>query len=297
MTQIPFYITPNEFRSLQVEQEKQITNEVGVMSWCSYNLDDKNRWLRKTIWFTTASIVTLLLVGVGLLADYESFTYVSPLVWVYIVSLSLGLFATYISYAVDDRFEYELSQQGIIIKQCFGEPLWVPVAVKAIGVIGSVASLFFLTVMGPVALVGVGGFMLVSFTLLKRKPHEATKQVVPSDKFICARYNRKRGIICIFSRSDVCEPSTKYDDSVFRVLSKSWLYIFPGSGERFDKILNLIDKDLALECEETPDVSVMFDWQKAPQEFKAFRHQREHYSMEDAVTKRDHPAPPPKKPR
>ncbi|ERB65727.1 hypothetical protein G3U99_19415 [Vibrio coralliilyticus OCN008] len=297
MAYLPFYITPEEFTELEDKYESEIREEEGSICWTSYNIDEEDRWLRKKHWFYPAALVSLLFIGVGIYVDIEMWKRMEGLALATMVGLFLGGFATYISFAVDDRFDYVLSSRGIVIKQQFGEPAWVPAAVKAMGVIGSIGCILLVIAIGPVALVGLGGFMLVSFTLLNRKPHDINREVILSEQFMCSRYNRERGAICIFSRSDVCAPSTKHDDSVFRVLSKSWLYIFPDNDDRFEKVLRLLKDDLNLECLESNDKSVLFDWKKAPQEFKAFRHQREHYSMEDAVAKRDHPAPPPKKPR
>ncbi|NRF13645.1 hypothetical protein [Vibrio coralliilyticus] len=299
MASFPFYITPNEFSKLQQELTQDIATSSDSLSWSTYNLEEENRWLRKQLWLAASTAVTVFLVGIGMVANFSDFTYLSSIVWIYIISLSIGAFATYVSFAVDDFFDYHLSSKGISISKRVGEPKWVPRATKAMGVIGSVSCVALVAVMGPSALVGAGGFMLLSFTLLNRKPHEPDLKVVPAEDFMCARYDKKRNIVCIFSKIDVCRPSEseKHEGKILRSLAKTRLYIFPESAERYEQVLSLVENELDLECKPENDLGVMFDWKKAPQEFKAFRHQREHYSMEDAVAKRDHPAPPPKKPR
>ncbi|NOH60393.1 MULTISPECIES: hypothetical protein [Vibrio] len=297
MSSFPFYITPSEFDEQVAEHELLLKEDESSMRWSSRNVDEADRWIRKKWWFAIISAISFLFIGLGMILDLEMWINLEGLALATIVSLSVVWWASYISYAVDDKFDYILSDKGLALYQTFGEPEWAPQLVKGIGFFGSIASIILIFIIGPKALVGVGAFMLVSFGLVNRKPHDIHKKVVLSEQFMCSRYNRDRGVICIFSRSDACEPSTKHDDSVFRVLGKSWLYIFPDNDDRFEKVLKLLKDDLSLECIESNDKSVLFDWEKAPQEFKSFRHQRAHYSMEDAVTKRDHPAPPPKKPR
>lgn len=297
MAYLPFYITPEEFTELEDKNEREFREAKDSLSWTSYNLDEKDRWLRKRWWLLGHSLVSTLLIVVGMIADFEMWMRMEGLALATMIVIPVVGFVTYISYASDDRFDYVFSIRGTVVFQRFGEPDWVPAAVKGMGIIGSVGCIILVAVVGPAALVGLGGFMLVSFALVSRKPHEPTRRVVPAEQYLMVKYNRKRNVVCIFSKIEVCMPSPHEEDSVFRAQSKGELYLFPESSAQFDKILKTLNDSLTISVEEEDDLEALFETKKRPQIVKAVRRARATYSMEDAVNKRHLPTPPPKKPR
>ncbi|AXN33738.1 hypothetical protein [Vibrio coralliilyticus] len=297
MAYLPFYITPEEFTELEDKKEREFREAKDSLSWTSYNLDEKDRWIRKKLWFFITASVSVLLIGVGMLADFEMWMRMEGLALATMLALIVVWFSTYVSYACDDRFDYVFSKRGTVVFQRFGEPDWVPAAVKGMGIIGSVGCIILVAVVGPVALVGLGGFMLVSFALVSRKPHEPTRMVVPTEQYLMVKYNRKRNVVCIYSKIDVCMPSPHEEDSVFRAQSKGELYLFPENSAQFDKILKTLNDSSSISVEEEDDYEALFDTKKRPQIVKAVRRAKATYSMEDAVNKRHLPTPPPKKPR
>ncbi|NOI74125.1 hypothetical protein F0224_00445 [Vibrio coralliilyticus] len=297
MAYLPFYITPEEFTELEDKKEREFREAKDSLSWTSYNLNDKNRWVRKKLWFFMTAFVSVLLIGVGMLADFEMWMRMEGLALATMLALVVVWFSTYISYACDDRFDYVFSKRGTVVFQRFGEPDWVPAAVKGMGIIGSVGCIILVAVVGPAALVGLGGFMLVSFVLVSRKPHEPTRMVVPSEQYLIVKYNKKRNVICIFSKIDVCTHDSGEADSVFRVQTKGELYLFPESTKQFDEILGTLNENLSISVEQEDDLEAIFERGKRPQIVKAVRRAKATYSMEDAVNKRHLPTPPPKKPR
>ncbi|NRF23842.1 hypothetical protein HRJ45_04525 [Vibrio coralliilyticus] len=297
MAYLPFYITPEEFTELEDKRESEIREKEGSLCWTSYNLNDKDRWLRKRWWLLGHSLVSALLIVMGMIADFEMWMRMEGLALATMIVIPVVGFVTYISYASDDRFDYVFSKRGTVVFQRFGEPDWVPAAVKGMGIIGSVGCIILVAVVGPAALVGLGGFMLVSFVLVSRKPHEPTRLVVPSEQYLIVKYNKKRNVICIFSKIDVCTHDSGEADSVFRVQTKGELYLFPESTKQFDEILGTLNENLSISVEQEDDLEAIFERGKRPQIVKAVRRAKATYSMEDAVNKRHLPTPPPKKPR
>ncbi|KJY71599.1 hypothetical protein TW78_13810 [Vibrio coralliilyticus] len=297
MAYLPFYITPEEFTELEDKRESEIREKERSLCWTSYNLNDKDRWLRKRWWLLGHSLVSALLIVMGMIADFEMWMRMEGLALATMIVIPVVGFVTYISYASDDRFDYVFSKRGTVVFQRFGEPDWVPAAVKGMGIIGSVGCIILVAVVGPAALVGLGGFMLVSFVLVSRKPHEPTRLVVPSEQYLIVKYNKKRNVICIFSKIDVCTHDSGEADSVFRVQTKGELYLFPESTKQFDEILGTLNENLSISVEQEDDLEAIFEREKRPQIVKAVRRAKATYSMEDAVNKRHLPTPPPKKPR
>ncbi|NOI74124.1 hypothetical protein F0224_00440 [Vibrio coralliilyticus] len=297
MSHLPFYITLEEFSEFQKKQIEDIVNSTQVFSWTSFNLDEKDRWLRKKWWFFPILLISALLIGIGLVANIEMWKNMEGLAISTLVGLSIGWFATYISFASDDRFDYILSKKGIVVHQSLGEPLWVPNVVKIIGFLGSAVCLILVAFVGPAVLVGAGSFMLVSFFLINRKQNEPYRRVVPYDQFMAIRANRERNIICIFTSIDSCIPSIKNEGYIYRALAKASIPIFPENEAQYSNIISLLESDIGLVVENVEDLDLIYDPEQGPESFKTFHQKGEHYSMEKAVTKRDHPAPPPKKPR
>lgn len=300
MSNLPFYITPNDFKELQEVESKRISSAEGTLRWKTRNLEEKNRWFRKQLWFGALFIGLSLFVVPAALSDLEYFFSAEPsTILISLVVVSIIAITTYLSYALDDEFEYAFSKEGLVYTRKFGEPTWVPMAAKSIGVFGCSASVLLTLIVGPSALIGTGGFILASFFLVNRKPFEPHRYVIPAKDFMCVRYNRKRNVICIYSKLDVCRVSEsgKHEGKIHRVLAKTKLYVFPQNSGLFEQSLELLSSKLQLACENTENLDLIFEPKNDPKPYKAFRHQREYYSVEDAVTKRDHPTPPPKKPR
>lgn len=287
MDRLPFYVTPEEFENLQDVQESNILKSDDLLLWTSYNLDFKNRWLRKKLWFISASLITLFLIGIGLSVNPKDFTYLNEIAWIYIVCLSIGWSSSYVSYAIDDYFEYIVSSKGIVVKQSFSEPKWVSTFVKWIGVVGSVISFTFFMIIGPSALVGVGGFLLLSFVLLNKKPPRVDRKLVLKNQILGGLYNKNRNVVCIFSSIDSCFPSMQIKDGVYRAHVKSALYLFPNKEVGLSNIVSFIQNELGISIKETDDIDEIFEMEKRPEEYQSFSGQMENFSLDELKLKKN----------
>ncbi|WP_045422376.1 hypothetical protein [Vibrio jasicida] len=253
MAYLPFYITPEEFSSYQEEQEQQILKGMNLTIWHKHDIEEPFRYLYLSIAIAAVSPLFFL---TYFLHDN------SDMILTYILSgltiIMSGV--SYLTFGLDNRYDYTLSDRGLVIKKRRNLPNWVNSATQVMGWIGAIVCVVMVGVAGPMVLVGAGGFILVSFGMLKRKPDEPTEvRIGEREDWLFADYNKKRKVIQFYFKQDKCEYIDMEHNTIVRSHSRSDCYIFFKTETDLESMVNQLATEYKLDCTEVDDHKKLFE--------------------------------------
>ncbi|EKO3851387.1 hypothetical protein JZN62_001061, partial [Vibrio harveyi] len=167
---------------------------------------------------------------------------------------------SYLTFGLDNRYDYTLSDRGLVIKKRRNLPNWVNSATQVMGWIGAIVCILMVAFAGPVVLVGAGGFILVSFGTLKRKPDEPTEvRVAEREDWLFADYNKKRKVIQFYFKQDKCEYIDMEHNTIVRSHSRSDCYVFFKTETDLESMVNQLATEYKLDCTEVDDHKKLFE--------------------------------------
>ncbi|AIV06067.1 hypothetical protein LA59_11560 [Vibrio harveyi] len=253
MAYLPFFITPDEFSAYQEEQEQQILKGNNLTVWHKYDIEEPFRYLYLSI--AIAAVSPLFFLTYFL---HDS----SEMILTYILSgltiIMSGV--SYLTFGLDNRYDYTFSDRGLVIKKRRNLPNWVNSAAQAMGWIGAIVCVVMVGVAGPMVLAGAGGFILVSFGMLKRQPDEATEvRVGEREDWLFADYNKKRKVIQFYFKQDICRYRDTAHKTIFRSQDRSDCYVFFKTEADLESMVAQLSKVYKLDCTEVDDHKKLFE--------------------------------------
>ncbi|MCG7518013.1 hypothetical protein [Vibrio sp. MMH1-50] len=253
MAYLPFYITPEEFSAYQEEQEQKILNGNNLTVWHKYDIEEPFRYLYLSI---AIAAVSPLFVLTYFLHDS------SEMILTYILSgltiIMSGV--SYLTFGLDNRYDYTLSDRGLVIKKRRNLPNWVNSATQVMGWIGAIVCVLMVGAAGPVTLVGAGGFILVSFRMLKRQPDEPTDiKIGEREDWLFAYYNKQRKVITLYHKYDDCDYRDVAKTTVNRCHNRGRSFLFFKSTNDLKRVLEKLSEEYQLKCTEFEDIKALFN--------------------------------------
>ena len=254
MAYLPFYITPEEFCVYQEKKEREILLGKNHQSWTKNDVEEPERFARIFIFLLIAMPVIGLFTLI-MMKDLSVFSVVFGG-----ISEALVLYGAYWLVALDERYDYFFSEKGLVHKKQRAEPKWVNVAVQMIAWVGVFVFIYAISILGLAALSGVGALILLSFWMLKRRPDPKVDVMVSvRDDWLFVHYNKKRKVIVLYLRYDICEYCDLENSLVNRNQTRGRCYIFCSSIEHLEKIINILMNTFQLECTEILKKRTLFD--------------------------------------
>ncbi|HGY9567293.1 TPA: hypothetical protein ACOJRH_000673 [Vibrio harveyi] len=258
MAYLPFYVTPEEFSAYQEEQEQKILNGMNLTVWHKHDIEEPFRYLYLSI--AIAAVSPLFFLTYFL---HDS----SEMILTYILSgltiIMSGV--SYLTFGLDNRFDYTFSDRGLVIKKRRNLPNWVNSATQVMGWIGAIVCILMVAFAGPMVLVGAGGFILVSFKMLKRQPDEVAEiKVGEREDWLFAYYNKKRKVIRFYHKYDECSKWNLEKHTVFRAQTRGYSYLFFKTVQDLDAILETLSYKYGIECIDFPDHKAFFEGRPEP---------------------------------
>ncbi|EGR0024690.1 hypothetical protein FT122_07015 [Vibrio alginolyticus] len=258
MAYLPFYITPEEFSSYQEEQEQQILKGMNLTIWHKHDIEEPFRYLYLSIAIAAVSPLFFL---TYFLHDN------SDMILTYILSgltiIMSGV--SYLTFGLDNRYDYTLSDNGLVIKKRRDLPNWVNSATQVMGWVGAIVCVVMVGIAGPMVLVGAGGFILVSFRMLNRQPDEPTEvRVAETEDWLFAYYNKKRKVIRFYHKYDECSKWSLEKHTIFRAQTRGYSYIFFRTVQDLDAMLETLSNKYDIECIDFPDHKAFFEGRPEP---------------------------------
>ncbi|HHX8263439.1 TPA: hypothetical protein ACVOYJ_001731 [Vibrio diabolicus] len=253
MAYLPFYITPDEFSTYQEEQEQQLLKGRNLTTWHKYDIEEPFRYLYLSI--AIAAVSPLFFLTYFLHDSSEIIlTYMLSGLTIIISGVS------YLTFGLDNRYDYTLSDRGLVIKKRRNLPNWVNSETQFMGWIGAIVCVVMVGVAGLMVLVGAGGFILVSFRMLKSQPEEETEVRVGlrEDSFF-AQYNKKRKLIVIYHKFDDCYFFDTKHTEISRNQTRGCSHIFCKTESEMDKLLDLLTTKWHIECSEENSIKQLFN--------------------------------------
>ncbi|MCF7509642.1 hypothetical protein R7P34_15485 [Vibrio sp. 780] len=286
MAYLPFYITPDELSAYQEEQEQEILKGMNLTTWHKHDIEEPFRYLYLSIAIAAVSPLFFL---TYFLHDN------SDMILTYILSgltiIMSGV--SYLTFGLDNRYDYTLSDRGLVIKKRRNLPNWVNSATQVMGWIGAIVCVVMVGVAGPMVLVGAGGFILVSFGMLKRKPDEPTEvRVGEREGWLFADYNKRRKVIKFFFKYDRCEYQDTAQEITFRSQGRFYSYIFFKNEADLESMVTQLSNIYKLDCKEVNDHKKLFEAKPEPRLFTTPACYRE-YPTNDVFDLRASKAPLP----
>ncbi|AXB31846.1 hypothetical protein DSB67_09980 [Vibrio campbellii] len=286
MAYLPFYITPDEFSAYQEEQEQQILKGKELTTWHKHDIEEPFRYLYLSIAIAAVSPLFFL---TYFLHDN------SDMILTYILSgltiIMSGV--SYLTFGLDNRYDYTLSDRGLVIKKRRNLPNWVNSATQVMGWFGAIVCVVMVGVAGPMVLVGAGGFILVSFGMLKRKPDEPTEvRVGEREGWLFADYNKRRKVIKFFFKYDRCEYQDTAQEITFHSQGRFYSYIFFKNEADLESMVKQLSNIYKLDCKEVNDHKKLFEAKPEPRLFTTPACYRE-YPTNDVFELRASKAPLP----
>ncbi|AIV06065.1 conserved membrane hypothetical protein [Vibrio harveyi] len=253
MAYLPFFITPDEFSAYQEEQEQQILKGNNLTVWHKYDIEEPFRYLYLSI---AIAAVSPLFVLTYFLHDS------SEMILTYILSgltiIMSGV--SYLTFGLDNRYDYTLSDRGLVIKKRRNLPNWVNSATQVMGWIGAIVCVLMVGAAGPVTLVGAGGFILVSFRMLKRQPDEPTDiKIGEREDWLFAYYNKQRKVITLYHKYDDCDYRDVAKTTVNRCHNRGRSFLFFKSTNDLKRVLEKLSEEYQLKCTEFEDIKALFN--------------------------------------
>ncbi|EMB9235610.1 hypothetical protein U9608_003159 [Vibrio alginolyticus] len=282
MAYLPFYITPDELSAYQEEQEQEILKGMNLTTWHKHDIEEPFRYLYLSIAIAAVSPLFFL---TYFLHDN------SDMILTYILSgltiIMSGV--SYLTFGLDNRYDYILSDRGLVIKKRRNLPNWVNSAAQVMGWIGAIVCVVMVGVAGPMVLVGAGGFILVSFGMLKRKPDEPTEvRIGEREDWLFADYNKKRKVIKFFFKYDRCE----YQDTAQEITFRSQGRFYCKNEVELESMVTQLSEAYKLDCKEVNDHKKLFEAKPEPRLFTTPAYYRE-YPTNEVFDLRDAKAPLP----
>ncbi|MCL9781099.1 hypothetical protein M9194_06630 [Vibrio sp. S4M6] len=291
MAYLPFYITPEKFQEYQQQRVKSVEYTPDVTRWMCKNVEHNYRFFRAIFWVIPILVTAIIFGGIMTFGSSRPVWYISnPDIYFLIVPLIIGGWAAYLSYGIDDRYDYTLSSSGIIYKKRLDEPLWGPRFVQIMAYFGCIGCLLAIIIAGPMVLVGSGGFLLLAFISTKKREIYVDEHIIPSEQFLCVRHHKKRKVFCLYSKYDVCEESLEQPESVFRVHTKEDSCLFYKSKQQFTAIKQILT-GLNIPYEDVDDIKLIFDFNQAPECFYELPMASETFHRDEALTRFNDPPP------
>ena len=258
MAYLPFYITPEEFSAYQEEQEQKILNGMNLTVWHKHDIEEPFRYLYLSIAIAAVSPLFFL---TYFLHDN------SEMILTYILSgltiIMSGV--SYLTFGLDNRYDYTFSDRGLVIKKRRNLPNWVNSAAQVMGWIGAIVCVLMVGVAGPMVLVGAGGFILVSFKMLKRQPDEVAEiKVGKREDWLFAYYNKKRKVIRFYHKYDECSKWNLEKHTVFRAQTRGYSYLFFKTVQDLDAMPETLSNKYGIECIDFPDHKAFFEGRPEP---------------------------------
>ncbi|MDA0133727.1 hypothetical protein L2D36_13345 [Vibrio harveyi] len=253
MAYLPFYITPDELSAYQEEQEQQILRGKDLTTWHKHDIEEPFRYLYLSI--AIAAVSPLFFLTYFL---HDS----SEMILTYILSgltiIMSGV--SYLTFGLDNRYDYTLSDRGLVIKKRRNLPNWVNSATQVMGWIGAIVCVLMVGAAGPVTLVGAGGFILVSFRMLKRQPEERTNiRIAERENWLFAYYNKKRKVITLYHKYDDCDYRDVAKTTVNRCHNRGRSFLFFKSTNDLKRVLEKLSEEYQLKCTEFEDINALFN--------------------------------------
>ncbi|MHA2770811.1 hypothetical protein ACXZ7F_05920 [Vibrio harveyi] len=253
MAYLPFYITPDELSAYQEEQEQQILRGKDLTVWHKHDIEEPFRYLYLSI---AIAAVSPLFVLTYFLHDS------SEMILTYILSgltiIMSGV--SYLTFGLDNRYDYTLSDRGLVIKKRRNLPNWVNSATQVMGWIGAIVCVLMVGAAGPVTLVGAGGFILVSFRMLKRQPDEPTDiKIGEREDWLFAYYNKQRKVITLYHKYDDCDYRDVAKTTVNRCHNRGRSFLFFKSTNDLKRVLEKLSEEYQLKCTEFEDIKALFN--------------------------------------
>ncbi|OBT16278.1 hypothetical protein A9266_20265, partial [Vibrio tasmaniensis] len=242
----------------QEEQEQQILKGKELTIWHKHDIEEPFRYLYLSIAIAAVSPLFFL---TYFLHDN------SDMILTYILSgltiIMSGV--SYLTFGLDNRYDYTLSDRGLVIKKRRDLPNWVNSATQVMGWIGAIVCVVMVGVAGPMVLVGAGGFILVSFKMLKRQPDEVAEiKVGEREDWLFAYYNKKRKVIRFYHKYDECSKWNLEKHTVFRAQTRGYSYIFFRTAQDLDAMLETLSNKYGIECIDFPDHKAFFEGRPEP---------------------------------
>ncbi|GLT18231.1 hypothetical protein GCM10007938_20090 [Vibrio zhanjiangensis] len=259
MAYSPFYITPEELAVYQEAQEQEILTGENLTIWRKYDIEEANRFS-----YIFDSLVPIAIMSVVFFFFWYSLR--DPLIgYVAACVLSMGYGLSYLVFGLDYRYDYIFSDKGFVMKKRRNMPKWVNSATQAVGWVGSVVCVVMVAVAGPMALAGAGGFILLSFGMLKRQPDERIEvRVGEREDWLFAYYNKKRKVIRFYHKYDYCSKRDLVKHTVFRAQTRGYSYLFFKTAEELDEVLEVLSNRYDIECIEFPNHKEFFKGRPEP---------------------------------
>ncbi|MCG9598992.1 hypothetical protein L1D15_20075 [Vibrio sp. Isolate25] len=252
MAYLPFYITPEEFTEKQKQQEQEIASGCNQISWHKYDIEESFRYLY--LCYGLVPLVPLFILTYVLFDRDEIFLNVM------MIGLSILMSGVcYLTFGLDYRYDYTLSDRGLVVKKRRNMPRWVNTAAQVMAWFGAVFCVVMVATVGPMVLAGAGGLILLSFGMLKRQPdEEAEVRIGHSEDWLFAYYNKKRKVIQFFHKFDLCFYRDTDRTKVFRSNSRGDSYLFFRSQNELEGMLERLSNQYQLECIEVVDHKEIF---------------------------------------
>ncbi|MDW1794274.1 hypothetical protein [Vibrio sp. Vb2297] len=253
MAYSPFYVTPEELAVYQEAQEQEILAGDNVRTWHKYDVEEPFRYYFKL--FALPFVIAPFLLTL--------FIHTSDTVGVTIFSFILSVMvsgAFYLTIGLDYRYDYIFSDKGFVMKKRRNMPKWVNTATQAVGWIGAVVCVVMVAMVGPMALVGAGAFILVSFKMLKRQPDEPTEvRIGEREDWLFADYNKKRKVIQFYFKHDICRYRDTAHKTIFRSQGRSDCYVFFKTEADLESMVTQLSEVYKLDCKEVDDHKKLFE--------------------------------------
>ncbi|USD32473.1 MULTISPECIES: hypothetical protein [Vibrio] len=261
MAYLPFYITPEEFAEKQKQQEQEIASGRNQISWHKYDIEESFRYLY--LCYGLVPLIPLFILTYVLFDRDEVFLNVM------MIGLSILMSGVcYLTFGLDYRYDYTLSDRGLVVNKRRNMPRWVNSASQVAAWFGAIVCIFAVSVAGPMILAGAGGLILLSFTGLKRQPDEETEvRIGHSEDGLCARFNSKRKVIELFHKFDSCGYQDVAKTIVSRYHSIGGSYLFFSSQQQMVQVLELLSNEWKIPCEEFTNTKTLFSLSDLPELF------------------------------
>ncbi|NRB67971.1 MAG: hypothetical protein HRU48_11515, partial [Vibrio sp.] len=252
MAYLPFYLTPEEFELKQKQQEQEIAAGRDQIRWHKYDIEEPFRYL-----YLCCALVPIipLYILTYVIFDRDE---------IFLNSMMIGLSILmsgvwYLTFGLDYRFDYTLSEKGLVVKKRRNMPRWVNSAVQVVAWFGAGFCVFMVATVGPMILAGAGGLILLSFTRLKRQPdEEAEVRIGHREDWLFVYYNKKRKVIQFFHKFDWCFYLDTDRTKVFRSQDRGYSYLFFHSQSELEDMIERLSNQYQLECIEVVEKKEIF---------------------------------------
>ena len=298
MSYLPFYITPEEFDEQCVVNKEQILKSTNIMHWIAKDVEHKNRYDRRLfcLYCTFAHLIFLTIVF-GFDTSILTFTYgneysneygFSFAIWVSVIVVG---YAGYLTYGLDDCYEYAFSNKGFSYSKQLDQPEWVNSVVQKIAYVACAFCVFAVVYIGPIALAGAGGSLLLAFGMTKKQTVYADHRFSSTEQFLYAQFNRRRKVMALYHKFDSCDYGDTAHTIITRCQQRGISYVFFNSDEDIDKILDFLTQNTNIKIEEIGDVKGLFDFKYYPQSIAEIKEIFGEYPVDEATSRRGEPAP------